>query len=124
MDNGALVIAAIIYSGLMCLLNHRSLQKHLPVRLNIRHALYLPVLSSTVMAAAALGVYELISRLLSLFLGREYLVNLIALMPAIFAAIWVYALLLIRLGGIGENDIRRLPKGRLMVGFLKKIRIL
>ena len=117
MDNGALVIAAIIYSGLMCLLNHRSLQKHLPVRLNIRHALYLPVLSSTVMAAAALGVYELI-------LGREYLVNLLALAPAILAAVWVYALLLIRLGGIGEKDIRRLPKGRLMVGFLKKIRIL
>ncbi|MCR5674890.1 MAG: polysaccharide biosynthesis protein [Lachnospiraceae bacterium] len=124
LDNGALVIAMILYSLLMCVLNERSVRKHLKRGTDWRRLLAAPLLAAAVMAVVTRIVYQLVSLLLSVFMSSEYLINLLSLLPALLVAVWIYGLLLIRFGGVSEEELLRMPKGRTLVRLLKKARIL
>ena len=120
----ALCIVTIVYSLLMCILNNIFLKRSLEIASDIKKTYVLPSISAVVMGVCAYGVHYLLSKLIALRLSSEYFVNLIATSIAIFIAIIIYFVVLIKSGGASEEDIRRFPKGATLVKILKKLRLL
>lgn len=112
----ALVIANIVYSGSMCFLNGRSVKKHLKYRQEWMRTYVIPVVASLFMGAAAFGVYY----------GLNYLVssNIVCLAVAVMIAAVVYFVLVIKFGGMTEEDMLSLPKGRSILRVAKKMRLM
>lgn len=112
----ALVIANIVYSGLMCVLNQLAVRKAIGYRQEIRTTFLIPLGASLVMGLAAWGIYT----------GLHTLVhsNMIALCVAIPVAAGIYFLLLLLLKGITQAELLALPKGYLLVKIAKKCRLL
>ena len=120
----ALCIVTIVYSFMMCILNNVVMVKKLPITTDFKKTYILPVISSAVMGALAFGIYELAALLIGRTALGDYFVNLISTIIAVFAAVFVYFLVLIKSGGASEEDIKRFPKGTAIAGLLKRIRIL
>ena len=112
----ALAIASILYSGLMVYLNGRAIHKEIQYKQEGRKTFVLPLIAAAVMGGVAYGVYTLC-----------YLVvpsNTICLIAAILFAVIVYFVVLLKIGGADENDLKRFPKGTLLVKVFKKLRLL
>lgn len=112
----AVVIATIVYSGLMCILNQLSMHKALGYRQEIVSTFVIPLLASVFMGAAAWVVYESL-----LMLTGSIVVSVI---PAILVAVAVYFVLLILFKGVTEEELRAMPKGYLLVKAAKKCRLM
>ena len=112
----ALVIASIVYSGIMVYLNSRCVKKLLGYKQEIQHTFVMPIMSSLVMGAVAWVSYQ----------GAYALVksNAISLVISIGIAVCVYFVVLIKSGGVGERELRTLPKGGLIVRVAKKAKLL
>ncbi len=112
----AVVIATIVYSGLMCVLNQLSMHKALGYRQEIMSTFVIPFLASAFMGGAAWVVYE------SLLMMTGSIV--VSVLPAILVAVIVYLVLLILFKGVTEAELRAMPKGYLLVKAAKKCRLL
>lgn len=109
------VYANIIFALIICLLNAWSIRKMLRYRQEIKKTFLVPVISSGVMGIAVYLVYSLFH----LFAG-----NTIPTLLAVLAGVVVYGVCLVKLGGILEHEIRRLPKGDLLADLLNRMNIL
>uniref|UniRef100_UPI0040577718 putative polysaccharide biosynthesis protein n=1 Tax=Agathobacter sp. TaxID=2021311 RepID=UPI0040577718 len=112
----AVVIANAFFAFVMCILNARDLQRYSGYKQEIKKTFLLPALASAIMGAAAYGVYQLFY---SLFEN-----NAVSLCISIIVAVMVYAAILLLLKGLSEDDIRRFPKGHLIVALAKKLHLL
>lgn len=124
LDMYALVIAEIVYSGMMCFLNQRSIRRYMHYRQEIFKTFIVPFVASVFMGLAAYGTYAGFHALMG---GGEYpgrMQNAIALIPAILVGCVVYFVLEILFGGISEKELRELPKGYLMVKVAKKLHLM
>ena len=120
----ALCIVTIIYSFVMCILNHFVMVRNLPVQNDLKKTYLYPTVSSLVMGGAAFGIHFLFSYIFSYFVKSDYFVNLFSTLIAVLFAVFIYFVVLIKSGGASEEDIRRFPKGAGIVSIFKKIRIL
>ena len=109
------VYANIIFGLIICLLNARSIRKKLHYRQEIKKTFLVPVIAAGVMGIAA----YLVHRVFNLFAG-----NTISTILAVCVGAVVYGLCLVKLGGILEREIRRLPKGDLLADLLIRLNIL
>lgn len=109
------VYANIIFGLIICLLNARSIRKKLHYRQEIKKTFLVPVIAAGVMGIAA----YLVHRVFNLFAG-----NTISTILAVCVGAIVYAICLVKLGGILEREIRRLPKGDLLADLLIRLNIL
>ncbi|MBQ7780713.1 MAG: polysaccharide biosynthesis protein [Lachnospiraceae bacterium] len=124
LDLYALVIAMLVYSGMMCILNQMSLRKYLQYEQEMFRTIVTPLIASFFMGAAAFGTYAGLNFLLK---GGDYPAmwkNAVALFAAILIGCLVYFVLEIVLKGITETELRALPKGHLIVKLAKKCRLL
>ena len=109
------VYANIIFGLIICLLNARSIRKKLHYRQEIKKTFLVPVIAAGVMGIAA----YLVHRVFNLFAG-----NTISTILAVYVGAVVYGICLVKLGGILEREIRRLPKGDLLADLLIRLNIL
>ena len=109
------VYANIIFGLIICLLNARSIRKKLHYRQEIKKTFLVPVIAAGVMGIAA----YLVHRVFNLFAG-----NTISTILAVCVGAVVYGIGLVKLGGILEREIRRLPKGDLLADLLIRLNIL
>ena len=109
------VYANIIFGLIICLLNARSIRKKLHYRQEIKKTFLVPVIAAGVMGIAA----YLVHRVFNLFAG-----NTISTILAVCVGAGVYGICLVKLGGILEREIRRLPKGDLLADLLIRLNIL
>ena len=112
----ALAIAMIVYSLAMCVLNQIAVRKYLDYRINVKKTFIKPFVASVFMGIVAFGAYY----------GLHYMVksNFVSLMVAVFLAVMVYFVLVIKLKGITEEELLGLPKGAMIKKIAKKIRLL
>lgn len=111
-----LVIGNVTFPILVCVLNWIAIKRRLGYRQEIRGTFFIPVIASAIMGAAAYGIYELV-----------YIViksNLICTLIAVFAAIIVYAGLILVLRCFKEEEIYDLPMGRKIAGIAKKLHLI
>lgn len=111
-----LVIATVVYSLCMCLLNSYAVRNVLGYQQEVVKTWCIPFWASVVMGAVAMGVYYGLYQLIS--------VNIICLAAALCIAVLVYFVLVIKMGAISERELLGLPKGALFVRLARKCRLL
>ncbi len=116
LDLYALVIANIVYSGLMCVLNQLSVRKAIGYRQEFVKTFLVPLAAAFFMGVSAWAVYGLLHILTSS--------TVISLIPAIVVAVCVYFALLIVFRGVSEQELRSIPKGYLLVKLAKKCKLM
>lgn len=112
----AVVIATIVYSGLMCVLNQMSMHKALGYRQEIMNTFVVPLIAAAFMGAIARVLYEIL-----LMLTGSIAVSAI---PSIVAAVAVYFSLVILLKGVTEEELRAMPGGRRLVRVARKCHLM
>lgn len=110
------VIATVIYSLTMCILNSHAMKKALHYKEDIAKTYISPLFAAVIMGAAAGGVYY---GVYSLVPG-----NIVALAASIVVAVIVYFVILIKIGGVTEKELKALPKGTLLVRVAKKMHLM
>lgn len=112
----AVVIANMFFALLMCVLNARAIHKHSGYQQEFVKTFVIPLIASVIMGIVTFftykGSYALISS------------NIISTVLAAAVAVIVYAVLLLLLKGIGEEEILKFPKGALLVQIAKKLHLL
>lgn len=118
------MIATVVYSLLMCILNNIFMRKYLDYKQEIDKTFARPLFSSIIMGAAAFGIYKGMDYLLGMFMTSVYFKNLIALLIAVAVGAALYFILVIKLKAVKEEDLKALPKGHMVVKIAKKMRLL
>ncbi len=110
------VFSTVLYSLILCVLNQCSVHHYLKYRQGVTKTFLIPILASVIMGAASFGVYQ----------GLYYLckINIVALAAAVFVGAAVYFTLIIRCGVVSEAELRGMPKGHMLAGIAKKMKIL
>lgn len=116
LDLYAIAIANTLYAAVICVLNQAAVRRAVGYRQEIAKTFVVPFLASVFMGAVAWAVYE---GLLLLTASPN-----ISVIPAILVGAVVYFVLLILFRGVSEEELRRFPKGHLLVKAAKKCRLL
>ena len=109
------VYANIFFAFVICVLNAWAIRQTIGYRQELMRTFIIPIFVSGIMGLAAYGIY----RLFALFAGI-----LISTIVAILVGMIVYVVLLVKLRGITEREIRGMPKGAYLVYILQRCRIL
>ncbi len=121
----ALVIAAIVYSLSMCVMNQLAVRKYLKYKQEMFRTFWLPLVSAAIMGAVAWLVYQGVSLLAGFALAEgSYLRNLIAACAAILVAVVVYAFCVIRFKAVTREELQTMPKGAAIVRVAQKLHLL
>ena len=110
------VLADVLFGLIVCILNSVALRKYIGYRQELLKTFLLPLAASAVMGLLAYGVNFLLFKLTGS--------NAISCILAICVAVPVYAVVLLLIKGVGEDEIRMLPKGASLVLLLKKMHLL
>ena len=111
----SVIVSTIVFSFSMCVLNGRSLRQAIGYKQEVRKTFLIPLIASLIMGAAA-------------FVSRMVLCMAIpgklATIVAVLIAVAVYAVALLSLGGLTEEEILAMPKGKLLARIFKKLHLL
>lgn len=112
----AVLIANAFFAFLVCVLNSLALARHAGYNQEIIKTFVIPTISSGIMGVVAYGGYALFHLVTKS--------NLISIIISIIVAVITYAVTLLLLKGLGEEELRRFPKGHLLILIAKKFRLL
>lgn len=110
------VIAFIVFGLVMCVLNALSIRKYSGYKQEMKRTFVIPGIASVLMGAAVFGLYRLLILI--------FRVNAIAVIVSILFGALLYAVLLLVLKGLTETELKRLPKGELLISLAKKLHLL
>lgn len=111
----AVIGGTIVFSFSMCILNQRALRREIGYRQECMKTFVIPLMASIIM-----GVVALLSQMILEFILPQKIATVITL----FVAVMVYAVALLLLGGLTEDEILSMPKGHTLVRLLKKVHLL
>ena len=109
------VISCVLFALIMCILNWLAIRKYLNYQQDIVSTFGIPTVSSIFMGLVAWLSNFLISKALSSF---------VSLAISIALSVCVYFVLLIKLKGVKEKEIRSFPGGNLMAAIARFFRLL
>ena len=110
------VIADILFGLVVCILNSMAIYKNIGYMQEFMKTFILPFVASAIMGVVGYAVNFLMFKVTG--------INALSCVFAIIVSVIVYGISLLLIKGIGEEEIRMLPKGASIVGMLKKIRLL
>ena len=116
LKKGTLVGSNIVFAVIMCVLNQRKIRQVCGFRINLRRTFVKPLIASAIMGAVTYGVHFGLDRLIG---GR-----VIPTVLAIFVAVIVYGVLILKLGALSEKDIQALPMGTRILGWCQTLRLM
>lgn len=108
------VVSKIVFSATASMLNSHALRQKVGYIQEQKKTFLIPLLASAIMGALSLGAYSLF-RLLT---GSKP-----ATLVAMLIAVAAYGAALVLLGGISEEEMAEMPKGRLLVKVCRKVRL-
>lgn len=112
----AVVIANAFFAFLVCVLNSFAIAKYTGYKQEIRKTFFVPTLCSGIMGVITYFVYHGLYKLCQN--------SIISLVIAFILAVFIYAVTLLLFKGLSESEIRRFPKGYLIVKLAKKFHLL
>lgn len=112
----AVVIANAFFAFVVCILNSVELQRHVGYQQEWKKTFLIPAAASAVMGVIASGGYRLF-----FMLTKN---NLVSIIIAIIVAVFTYAVLLLLFKGLSEEEIRKFPKGYLLVEIARKFHLI
>lgn len=111
----AVLFSRIVYAGCLCILNAHAIREKIGYVQDMKRIFVIPSIAAVIMGAFTALIYFV----LSLFVpGR-----LSTILACLFAAV-LYFIVLILIGGIGEKELRSLPKGDKIVNLCKKLHLI
>ena len=111
----SLVLAAIVYSFVMCVLNQIAVRRSLGYRQEYMRTFVLPALSAGIMGAFAWAAYEVVIMVVPS--------NVVALAVSIVVAAAVYFALVLKTGAMGREELMHIPKGRAIGRLAEKLHL-
>ena len=111
----AVVYANIFFAFTVCFLNALAIRRYIGYRQELLRTFVVPAIASAIMALACHIVYMGLNR----FLG-----NKISTVVAIVFGVLVYGIGMVSLHGISEEELGALPKGYLIIRFMRKLGLL
>lgn len=117
------VYANILFALTVCILNGISIRRHLRFRQEVKKTFLIPTAASGFMGAAAYGIYQLLYMVTGPALNGRLGIT-VCLMPAIAAAVILYFVLLIKLGGINREELIGMPGGTKLAGLAFRLHLM
>lgn len=111
-----ILLATIVYSLSMCVLNNRAVYKYLDYRQEYKKTFVMPLISAAIMGVVTYFSYQMMYRLIPSIV--------IAMIVSVVLSVLVYFIVLMRIGGFTEEQLLAFPKGRLIVRVAKKLKLL
>ena len=111
----SVVYANILFAALVCLMNAISIARAMRYRQELVKTFLIPALASAVMGGTAWGIYELCVKVMG---------NVLSTALSVAAAMAVYFVLLIKLRGVDEQEMRRMPGGTRLFVVARKLRLM
>ena len=111
----AVIISTIVFSVSMCILNSISLKRAIEYKQEKRKTFVIPVIASVIMGIAAFFAEMFLSRVMP---GK------LATVVTVMIAVVVYMVCLLTFGGLTEEEILAMPKGRMLARIFKKLHLL
>lgn len=131
LDIYGVVIGDFLFSFMVCILNARAIKKYINYEQEVKNTFLKPFLSGVIMGIVSYGVYYLLDKLITTMAfgvirksALSIISNDISVCIAILVAIIIYFVSLIKMKGIGEEDLMSFPKGNTIVAFCKKLHLL
>ena len=112
----AVIIANAFFAFLVCILNSIALARYVGYKQEIVKTFVIPAVASLAMGVIAYGAYALCHMITKS--------NMISIIFSIIFAVITYAVTLLLLKGLSEEEIRKFPKGYLLVEVAKKFGLL
>ncbi len=112
-----MIVGNIVFSLVMCILNGRSVHKYSGYSPQIRKTYVLPAIASVLMGVIVYVVYFLLHR----FVISS---NTICTIIGIVAGIVSYAVILLLIKGITEEELKSFPRGTTIIRIAKKVHLL
>lgn len=111
-----LVYANLVFGFCMCLLNAFAIKREVNMQQSFLKTYILPLAASVIMGAVAFFIYK----------GLYFLIhsNTLATLIAIIAGVIVYGIAILLMGGISEEELYTLPKGRTVAALFRKMHLL
>ena len=110
----AVVISKIVFSGAICILNAHALRERIGYVQEQKQTFIIPICASGIMGAVTVVVHLVFE----LFAGAK-----IATVAALFAAVAAYGVALVLLGGVTEEEMQNMPKGRSLAALCRKLHL-
>ena len=112
----ALVGGNIVFALCMCILNQLKIRKVCGYRIDIVRTFVKPFIAAAVMGVVTYAVHLV----LDLVIGGRFIATTIS----ILAAVAVYAVVVLRIGTLSEQDIKDLPMGVRILRYCRKFHLL
>jgi stage V sporulation protein B len=112
----AVVIANAFFAFLVCVLNSIALARYAGYKQEFVKTFAIPAIAAGIMGIVAYGAYALCYALVKS--------NLVSIVFSMILAVVTYAVTLLLLKGLGESELRRFPKGHLLIRIAKKFKLL
>ena len=109
----ALVGGNIVFALCMCILNQLKIRKVCGYKIDLIRTFVKPFIAAAVMGVVTYAVHLV----LDLVIGGRFIVTAIS----IIVAVAVYAVVVLRIGTLSEQDIKDLPMGVRLLRYCKKI---
>ena len=109
------VISCVLFALIMCILNWLAIRKYLKYQQEIVRTFVIPTISSIIMGLVSW---------LSNFLISKALSSAVSLAISISLSVCIYFIVLIKLKGVKEKEIRSFPGGNVMAAIARFFRLL
>ena len=111
-----LVIGNVTFALVVCILNWRAIGRYLNYRQEVKTTFLLPILCSAVMAVFAALIYYGIHLAIAS--------NTVCVAAAVFGAVCIYGLLILRLRVVSEEELKEMPMGRTIFKAGRKMKLI
>ena len=112
----SIVVGNIVFSLCMCILNAHSIQTAVGYHQEVKRTFLLPTMAAFLMGVVSYLVFKLFDVLIG---GRVF-----PILFALVAAVGVYAVALILIGGLTEEELYAMPKGDMLVKIFRKLHLM
>ena len=112
----AVILANTFFSFMVCVLNARAIARYSKHKQEVIKTFLIPLLCSCIMGGVCFGVYKLLDTLTHLLP--------LSLFVSILVAVLVYAVSIIWMKGLTEEELRRFPKGTALIALAKKFHLM
>lgn len=118
----AVVYANILFALVVCILNNVCIAKYIRYRQEYIKTFAIPFAASIIMGVVIGVLYRLLNQALSHV--NQVLSSFIIVMLCMAIGVVVYFIALIRLKGVGEEDLNKMPGGKTILTIAKKTRLM
>lgn len=112
----SMVFANVIFALIMCMLNHAAIRRTIGYRQEWKRTIVIPTIASLIMGGCAFGTYKAAYAVLKS--------NAFSTIVSIGIAVVVYAVLLIKLKCLTEDELHQMPGGTRLLSVFRKLRLM